>query len=541
MMTGRIHILHTGVRTATLELENEEAFFSGRELTVYLDGKPAMKTDRNIFTLFGLMPETDYSIYAECPEDGSKSEHISFTTAEESMLIDVREYGALGDGIKDDTAFIQAAIASAPKHSTVWLGHGTFRTGPLFLKSDINLWIDKDARLLGIESRERYPVLPGMQRMNREECEYNLGSWEGNPLSCFASLITAIDADNIGIFGEGVIDGNAMNSDWWEDAKVKRGSWRPRTVFLCRCRNVYMTGLNVRNSPSWTIHPYYCDKLSFLDMTVENPEDAPNTDGIDPESCTEVLIAGLSISVGDDCVAVKSGKYYMADKHFKRTEHVEIRNCYFASGHGAITVGSEVSCGVTGVKARQCIFDGTDRGVRIKTRRGRGERSVIDDILVENVKMHGVRLPVTINMHYCADPDGHTGYVQRRESMPVDAFTPRIGRIRLERISCDGTGAAFLCALGLKESPIGRIEIEDVNGIYDKDAEPQCPIMADDFPALRGVSVYAENVECILLKRISLTDCTEKEPVLINVGEQSSADIECITSERTDASTPNNN
>jgi polygalacturonase len=124
----------------------------------------------------------------------------------------------------------------------------------------------------------------------------------------------------------------------------------------------------------------------FLNLTIQNPYDSPNTDGFDPESCRNVLLLGTKISVGDDCIAIKSGKYYMAKNHFMRTENVVIRNCDLESGHGSVTVGSEIAGGVTGVKVEQCLFDSTDRGVRIKTRRGRGTRSLLDDICFNHIR-----------------------------------------------------------------------------------------------------------------------------------------------------------
>ena len=118
------------------------------------------------------------------------------------------------------------------------------------------------------------------------------------------------------------MNGNAGNADWWKDAKIKRGAWRPRLVYLCGCENVTLQGIEVCNSPSWTIHPYYSDNINMLALKIRNPDNSPNTDGIDPESCSNVNIIGTDISVGDDCIAIKSGKYYMALKHYKTTDAV---------------------------------------------------------------------------------------------------------------------------------------------------------------------------------------------------------------------------
>ena len=368
-------------RSVTLEINTEKIFEQEKEYKVFVNDSLAEETKKNVVSITGLLPDTNYELKVvsedfECVK--------AFTTKHESVLLDVTAFGAKGDGKTRDNAAIQAAILSCPKDGTVYLPKGTYYTTPLFLKSNMTLWLDEGAVLLGDTDRSNYPVLPGMTRTTDEKDEYNLSSWEGNPLDSYASLVTAIDAENLDIIGPGTLDGNAQNSDWWVNAKVKRGAWRPNTLYLCRCKNVRVQNIRVQNSPCWTVHPYYCDNLSFLNLYIYNHSDSPNTDGLDPESCKDVLVLGTTISVGDDCMAIKSGKYYMSLKHHKVTDNIVIRNCKFERGHGSVTVGSEVAGGVKNVRVSRCIFDGTDRGLRIKTRRGRGSRSVLDDILFEN-------------------------------------------------------------------------------------------------------------------------------------------------------------
>jgi polygalacturonase len=353
-----------------------------------------------------------------------------------------------------------------------------------------------------------------------EKDEYNLSSWEGNPLTSYASLITAIDAENLDIIGEGTLDGNAQNSDWWVNAKVKRGAWRPNTLYLARCKKVRVQGITVQNSPCWTIHPYYCDDLSFLNLYIHNPSDSPNTDGLDPESCKDVLVLGTVISVGDDCMAIKSGKYYMSLMHHKETDGVIIRNCKFERGHGSVTVGSEAAGGVRNIRVSQCIFDGTDRGLRIKTRRGRGERSILDDILFENIDMNGVHMPFTVNMFYFCDPDGHSDYVQNQEPAPVDEMTPAIGSITGRNINCKGVSACVLCAVGLPERPIGKLTFENIKASFlpENERVPERPVMMDNFDEMSGRGIYAKNVEELVLNNVEIKGSVDTEPEMINVG-----------------------
>ncbi len=503
-------------RSVTIELDSEEIFRQSQNYSVYINGKKVLEDDKNVVSVSGLLPDTKYVIGVGTEGNICEKE---FTTRHESVLLDVTAFGAKKDGKTSDTAAIQAAICACPKDGTVYLPKGTYYTTPVFLKSHMTLWLDKDAVLLGDTDRNHYPVLPGMVRTTDEKDEYNIASWEGNPLDSFASLITAIDCEDVDIIGEGTLDGNAQNGDWWVNPKVKRGAWRPNTVFFARCNRVRMQSVTVKNSPCWTIHPYYSENLSFLNLYIHNPSDSPNTDGLDPESCKNVLVLGITISVGDDCMAIKSGKYYMSLMHHKVTENIIIRNCKFERGHGSVTVGSEAAGGVKGIRVSQCVFDGTDRGLRIKTRRGRGERSVLDDILFENIKMDGVHMPFTVNMFYFCDPDGHSDYVQNQAPAPVDEMTPVIGSITGKNIECKGVSACMLCAFGLPERPIEKLTFENISAEFLPESErvPERPVMMDNFDEMSGRSVFAKNVKELVLKNVSIKGCADREPELSNV------------------------
>lgn len=526
-------------RSVTIELVSDAAFRQDQPFDVYIDGEKTCSTNRNVVTVDGLLPDRKYKIGVAFGDEGGAfgtgesadgmvrgSDAVmverEFVTKHESVLLNVRAFGAKGDGVTLDTAAIQAAICSCPKDGTVYLPKGTYYSTALFLKSDMTLWLDEEAVLLGDTDREHYPLLPGMTPTTDEKDEYNLSSWEGNPLTSFASLITAIDAENLDIIGPGVIDGNAQNSDWWVNAKVKRIAWRPNAIYLCRCKNVRVQNVSVQNSPCWTVHPYYCDDLAFLNLNIWNPSDSPNTDGLDPESCSNVLVLGTVISVGDDCMAIKSGKYYMALKHHKVTENVVIRNCLFERGHGSVTVGSEAAGGVKNVRVSQCIFDGTDRGLRIKTRRGRGERSVLDDILFEKIEMDGVHMPFTVNMFYFCDPDGHSDYVQNQAPAPVDEMTPVIGLIEGRDINCRGVSACVLCGVGLPESPIGELRFENIKVQFLPEDErvPERPVMMDNFDEMSGRSVFARNVKKLVLRNVEIAGAADTDPQLEAVSEQ---------------------
>ena len=309
----KANVIFKTSRKFLLEWEDFGVFYTEKEYEVWLDDRFVLTGSRVIQTVSGLTPDTEYHVSLRC--GGEIYAEFSVRTDYEFVTLNVRHFGAKGDGIHDDTLAIQAAIASCPKDGRVFIPEGTYLVTSLFLKSDFTLDIGKNAVLLGHAERERFGVLPGMIQSYDETAEYNLGSWEGNPLDIFTSMITGIHVSNVVITGEGILDGNATFQDWWEDDRAKIIAFRPRMVFLNHCDHVVLHGVTVQNSPSWNIHPYFSDDLRFLDLTILNPWDSPNTDGMDPESVNGLEIDGIYFSLGDDCIALKSGKYYLGHKY----------------------------------------------------------------------------------------------------------------------------------------------------------------------------------------------------------------------------------
>ena len=508
-------------RSVSIEIMDETAYKNEKEYSLILDDGKERKFKNNVVSFFGLLPSTSHILTLIDSE--SVKESLSFKTLSESVFFNVKDFGAKGDGVKNDLAAINAAIMSAPAGATIYFPKGTYLTTPVFLKSDITLYFDEGAELLGSTDRNDYPILKGMIPSTNGKSEVNLASWEGNPLTSFASLITGINVINVKITGPGTINGNADKSDWWVNPKAKRIAWRPDTIFLNGCENILVQGVTVKNSPSWTVHPYYSNNLKFVDITVWNPFDSPNTDGFDPESCRNVELIGSLISVGDDCVAIKSGKYYMSQYHYAASKNITIRNCRFERGHGSVTVGSEVSGGVTGVRVSRCIFSETDRGLRIKTRRGRGQLSVIDDIIFENVIMDRVHMPFTVNMFYFCDPDGHSEYVQDQKSRPVDEGTPSIGSFYIDNVKCTGVDAAFITMAGLPESPIKEAVIKNTEAVFlpENERKRVVPVMMDNFEALSGCGIYLLNVENVSVENLRIKGSADKKARLFNVQNSS--------------------
>ena len=183
-----------------------------------------------------------------------------------------------------------------------------------------------------------------------------------------------------------------------------------------------------------------------------------------------------------------------------------------------------MAAGVYDVSVEKCIFEGTDRGLRIKTRRGRGEKSVLDNIYFKNIVMKEVCMPFTVNMFYFCDPDGHSDYVQNQNKLEVNEKTPRVGKIRVRDVKCVNVKNIFACLYGLPEMPIEEIEIEDISMNFDKDEniEPVVPIMMDNFPTMYKRGIFAKNIKKIILKNIEITGSEDSNLFMENI-----EDCEC--------------
>ncbi|MCD8309515.1 MAG: glycoside hydrolase family 28 protein [Clostridia bacterium] len=482
--------------SACFEFDNTNPYYNPcGKYTVFLNGEKAAESDANVFSLFNLTPDTEYVVTVSC-EDSS----LYFHTEKESAVVDLKALGAKGDGVTDDTYYIQMAIDSCPAGGRVYVPAGTYYTRPIVLNSDITLELAKGATLLGSVKEEDYPYIPA--RIYEGGKEVVMASWEGDPWDCHQSFVSAFRQKNIKIVGEGTINGNADNSTWWATPKGRKVA-RPRLVFLNQCNNVVFHGVTCKNSGAWNLHPFFSNDLGFYDVKVQNPYTGPNTDGLDPESCDKVDIVGCVFSVGDDCVAIKAGKIYMAKTYHTPANHHTLRNNLFQDGHGAIVLGSEMSGGIKNLTVSQCLFRHTDRGLRIKTRRGRGKDAIIDGVKFENIKMENVITPLVVNMYYFCDPDGHTEAVWSREAKPVDDTTPYIGEFLFKDIDCED--CECMCAYfdGLVEQPIGSITLENVHFGFKADAKPAKPAMLEFVRDYCKEGIYIDNVKSVTLKNVT--------------------------------------
>lgn len=398
------------------------------------------------------------------------------TLSVKSKNIDMAEYGAKGDGKTINTGIIKKAIEEIASYGggTLRFPHGTFVTGPIVLKSNITLQIDAGATLRFSDDFSEYTPFVEMR-------------YEGVVMKSFCPMIYAYEQENITIKGEGTIDGNGKK--WWygtftiegahKDEQFKnelnkyqelwskenpnltiedQSDWkrtlgkrffRPPLMQPYKCKGFKVQGIKIINSPFWTINPEFCENVLVDGITINNP-DAPNTDGINPSSCKNVIISNSFITVGDDCITLKSGRDLQGRQYATPCENITITNCVMQAGHGGVVIGSEMSGDVRKVSISNCIFDGTDRGIRIKAARGRG--GIVEEIRVSNIVMKDIKKEaITINLFY--------------SNVPQEIFSERTPVFRNIHISgLTGNKVNTACTiLGIEESPISNITLSDIN------------------------------------------------------------------------------
>ncbi len=495
------------------EWQNDLAYYTDREYTVYLDGEAVLRANTNVFSLFGLSPDTEYSLSTDTGFS------LTFRTAPVSCSVSVKDFGAAGDGKTDDSVAIQTAVNCLPRGGRLVFPSGTYLTAPIALKSHITVELSEGATLLGIPDKSRYPAIPGELSDIQSGEAVHFGTWEGNAVPMHQSLIFAEYAEDVTIVGPGTVDGNAEAAGWWINVKEYTVA-RPRLLFFNRCEGVRVHGILARNSASWQLHPYFSKDVDFLDIEITAPKNSPNTDAIDPEACDRVDIIGCRFSVGDDCIAIKSGKIDIGRKYKTPASRHTIRNCLMQFGHGAVTLGSEMAGGVTNLTVNRCVFRRTDRGLRIKTRRGRGRDAVIDGVLFENIRMEGVLTPIVINMWYnCCDPDRHSEYVWSRECLPVDERTPYLGKFTFKNMVCEECEVAACYCDGLPEQPIDEINLENISFSFSESARPSKPAMRDYIDDFCRAGMYFDNVRRLSVKDVTLRGVIGDELLASHIGE----------------------
>ncbi|MEW5870188.1 MAG: glycoside hydrolase family 28 protein [Chloroflexota bacterium] len=404
------------------------------------------------------------------------------------MQANVLDFGAVPDGQTLDTAAIQAALdACAPAGGTVYIPAGRYLSGSVFLHSNTTLHLEAGAILLGSQDPEDYPIIPGR--------------WEGVQQEVHAPLIAGHGLTTIAVTGRGIIDG--QGALWWELFREKRLLYpRPRLLSFTECKNVLIEGITAINSPSWTITPVCCENVTIDKVTVANPPDSPNTDGINPDSCCNVHISNCHVDVGDDCITIKSGTEAIPLQERRPCENLTITNCTMLHGHGGVVIGSETSGDVRNVVISNCVFIGTDRGIRLKSRRGRG--GVVEDIRVNNVIMEKVLCPFAMNLYYACGRWGDP-VISDKEPQPITDSTPRFRRVTLSHLTAQDAQIAAGFVYGLAEMPVEDLALNDISISLDSQAEPGYPDMADGLELMQRAGLFLRNVHGLRLEHVEIT------------------------------------
>jgi polygalacturonase len=449
----------------------------------------------------------------------------------------ITDFGAVNDGQTLNTKAIADAIDEVSREGggKVVIPRGLWLTGPIILKSNINIYAEEGALVIFSSDKKLYPLIET--------------SFEGDNTVRCTSPIYGRDLENIAFTGKGIFDGTGeawrpvkkeklTESQWkalvksggivgdggkiWypsesylegqkmsgmnvpaqltklEDFEKIKDFLRPVMVSLVNCKKVLFDGPVFQNSPAWCLHPLMCEDLTFRNITVRNPWYSQNGDGLDIESCRNVLLYDSSFDVGDDAICLKSGKDAAGRERGRPAENMVIRSCIVYHGHGGVTIGSEMSGGVRNVYVSGCTFIGTDVGLRFKSNRGRG--GVVENIFFSDINM--INIPtqaISFNLYYGGlsasemIAEGNNDAATDQEVPPVNEETPVFRNISIKNLTCKGAlQAVFLQGLpekNLENIILENIDIEADNGMECKDASgisiKGMRLITKNFPALK--------------------------------------------------------
>ena len=376
-------------------------------------------------------------------------------------FINVLDYGATPDGKTSSTAAFRAAIQAAAKAGggTVFVPAGHYLTGAIELVSNLTFYLDSGAVIRFAANREEYPLGPSR--------------FEGTELRAPAALLGGRNLENVTITGRGTLQ--ADNAEWRSliikpeyhtaltqlldlqehkqpvpDSVMRQAEMglRPDFIRPVESKNILIEGIHILSSPMWVLHILYCENVVIRNVIVESFPGA-NTDGVDIDSSRHVRISDSYFDTGDDAICIKSGKDADGLRVNRITEDVAITNCTIHRGHGAVVLGSETSGGIRNVVASNIVAQGTDRGIRIKSTRGRGgllENIRFDNWIIEDTPQAAIEV---------------TNYYTRAPEEPVSARTPVFRNFGISNVTINRCKIAVSIE-GLPEMPVEGLRLNDV-------------------------------------------------------------------------------
>ena len=386
----------------------------------------------------------------------------------------VLDYGALADGIFDNTLAFKKAIETCSQNGggIVLVPNGNFFTGPIHLESNVNFHLSEGTQILFSTNSKDFPLVQT--------------SFEGTELMNYSPLIYAFNKHNVAVTGKGTFNGQASSENWWAWCGSLRYGWkkgmpsqadpanrdqlvdmaekgipvaerifgeghylRPNFIEFFECTDVLLKDIKIINSPFWEIHPIKSTNVTIDGVSIKSH--GPNNDGCDPEYSKNVFIKNCTFDTGDDCIAIKSGRDADGRRVAIPSENIVVQNCRMFDGHGGVTIGSEISAGVRNVFVENCVMDSPnlDKAIRIKTNSRRG--GITENVYVRNIEVGQVKESVLgIDMFYSVHGN------------QVGTFMPQVKNIFLENVKVKNGGLYGILAKGEKVSPIKNIILKNV-------------------------------------------------------------------------------
>jgi polygalacturonase len=437
--------------------------------------------------------------------------------------ITISDFGAVGDGVVDNTGAFHNAIEQADKNKggTIIVPAGTYLTGPIHLKNNIELHLEKGAVILLGDNLVDWPAVKSR--------------WEGVECYGYSPCIYGENLSNVSITGAGTIDGRGQA--WWKEFKRRKtngqtkpesnrdqefaklnkdtdlsdcggggiGSFffRPQLIQFNNCSNVLIEGFTTRNSPFWNTHLLYCTKVTVKNVTFQNPQEGVNGDGLAIDSCDGVKVFDCIFDVNDDCCGFKSGIGKDGMRVNKPCQNVVVRKCKMLRGHGSVVMGSETAGGIRNIEISDCVFNGNDRGLRIKSRRGRA--GTVENITLHDITMNGVGCPVVMHLFYeCGAKAEEIAAISDRSPRPVTDTTPCIRNIKITNVTAENAQTAASFLLGLPERPIENVLFENVKITMARDGKAGRPAMAFGVKEMQGQGIIAEFVKDFVQRNVCI-------------------------------------
>ena len=424
-----------------------------------------------------------FSVFSQDDNDPSKEQWKKMQTIIKSIkyptfqnkVYNILKYGAQSNTSFDNTEAITKAIQECTKNGggTVVVPKGKYLSSAIHLENNVNLHLDKDAEILfSTNPKDYYPLVHT--------------SFEGTELMNYSPLVYAYQKKNVAITGEGTLNGQATNENWWPWCNSEQYGWkkgtpsqadplnrlrlvemaennipvserffgeghylRPNFVEFFECKSILIQDITIINAPFWVIHPIKSENLIVDGVNINSH--GPNNDGCDPEYSKNVIIKNCTFNTGDDCIAIKSGRDADGRRVAMKSENIIVQNCTMYDGHGGVTIGSEISGGVSNVYVENCKMNSPnlDIAIRLKTNSKRG--GLIENFYVRNIEVGQVKEAVLkADMFYNV------------HSNQNGTFIPRIENIYLENVKVKNGGKYSILAKGYKESPIKNITLENV-------------------------------------------------------------------------------